>query len=101
MKFLTPNPYVSVFMKAPLSVLIFVLLMCSGTFRSQVPRLNSYLPAAATVYLDFNGRYVTGTSWNWYGPINAQPPTLSPAAIGEIFNRVAEDFRIFNLNITT
>src|SRR2546421_4226834 len=101
MKFLTPNPYVSVFMKAVLSVLILSLLMCSGTARSQAPQLNSYRAAASTVYLDFDGQYVTGTSWNWNGDIDAQPAALSSVAIGEIFNRVAEDFRIFNLNITT
>ena len=76
MKFLTPNPYVSVFMKAVLSVLFLSLLMCSVTARSQAPQLNSYRTAAATVYLDFDGQYVTGTSWNWNGDIDAQPAAL-------------------------
>ena len=87
-------------MKTVQSVLFF--LLC-GTFISnaQVPVLNSYPSANATVYLDFDGHYVSGTSWNWIGDIDAQPANLSPAAITEIFNRVAEDFRIFELNITT
>ena len=87
-------------MKAVQSVLFF--LLC-GNFIStaQVPLLNSQASAKATVYLDFDGQYVSGTSWNWIGDIDAQPAGLSPAAITEIFNRVAEDFRIFDLNITT
>ena len=88
-------------MKASLSVLFMLFLLHSNHTRSQVPQLNSYAAAQATIYLDFDGQNVTGTSWNWNGPINAEPAALSTAAIIEIFNRVAEDFRIFNLNITT
>jgi hypothetical protein len=68
---------------------------------TQVPLLNSYPSASATIYLDFDGQYVTGTSWNWGGPINAQPSTMTVSAMQEIFNRVAEDYRPFNINITT
>lgn len=86
-------------MKTFLSVLMAVMLS-PGVF-SQTPVLNSYPTAPATVFLDFDGHYVTGSSWNWSGPINALPSGLSAAAITEIFNRVSEDFRIFNINITT
>jgi hypothetical protein len=68
---------------------------------AQIPILNSYPSAKATIYMDFDGQYVEGTTWNWSGPINAQPALLSEAAITEIFNRVSEDYRIFNINITT
>ena len=68
---------------------------------AQTPLLNSYPSASATVFLDFDGQYVTGTSWNWGGPIAAQPAGFSDAAITEIFNRVSEDYRPFDLNITT
>ena len=86
-------------MKAILSVL-FVVLSCMAA-GAQTPKLNSYPAANAVVFLDFNGQYVQGTAWNWDGPINAQTSGLSSVAITEIFNRVAEDYRIFNLNITT
>lgn len=86
-------------MKIFLSIL-FVSLFSTMGF-TQVPLLNSYPSAQATIYLDFDGQYVTGTPWNWAGAINAQPASLSPGQIGEIFNRVAEDYGIFNLNITT
>lgn len=68
---------------------------------TQIPKLNSYPSASATVFLDFDGHYAEGTAWNWSGPIKALPAGLSASAITEIFQRVAEDFRIFNCNITT
>ncbi|MEJ7767629.1 MAG: zinc-dependent metalloprotease [Chitinophagaceae bacterium] len=69
--------------------------------KSQTVKLSSLPSAPATIYLDFDGEYVTGTSWNWNGPINAKPAGLTNEAISEIFKRVAEDYRPFNLNITT
>lgn len=86
-------------MKAILSVLLAGMIHLSGW--TQSVKLNSYPPAQAVIFLDFDGQYVQGTSWNWGGPINAQASGLSSAAITEIFNRVAEDYRIFNINITT
>ena len=68
---------------------------------AQIPVLNSYPSAQATVFIDFDGQYVAGTAWNMSGPIDAAPAGFSAAAITEILNRVAEDFRPFNLNITT
>ncbi|HTL10284.1 MAG TPA: hypothetical protein VL307_18550 [Chitinophagaceae bacterium] len=83
-----------------------ILLLLGGLFAlqpitAQIPRLNSYPSAAATVFIDFDGQYVSGTSWNMTGDINALPAGYSTAVITEIFGRVAEDFRPFNLNITT
>ena len=68
---------------------------------AQIPKFNSNSSAQATVYLDFDGHTVKGTSWNWDSVIHARPSGLKQAAITEIFNRVAEDYRIFNINITT
>lgn len=86
-------------MKALFSVLFFLFVAAGSS--AQIPILNSYPSAKATMFLDFDGQYVTGTSWNFRGPIDAQPSGLSTAAITEIFYRVAEDYRIFNINITT
>jgi len=86
-------------MKTVQSVLFF--LVFTSTCIGQVPTLSSYPAAAATIYLDFDGQYVSGTSWNWNGDIDAQPAGFSSDAIKEIFNRVAEDYSIFQLNITT
>ncbi|HTE28255.1 zinc metalloprotease [Flavitalea sp.] len=68
---------------------------------AQVPLLNSYSDSSATIYIDFDGEYVDGSGWNFNGPIDAQPSGLSPDAIREVFARVAEDYKIFNINITT
>lgn len=69
---------------------------------AQIPKLSSNSTAAATIYLDFDGHTVEGTAWNWeHDVIKAKPSGLKSAAIQEIFQRVAEDFTIFNLNITT
>ncbi|MGZ8511402.1 MAG: T9SS type A sorting domain-containing protein [Chitinophagaceae bacterium] len=69
---------------------------------AQVPALNSYPPASAAIYLDFDGHTVEGTSWNWSGsPIACASSGLNAAQITHVFNRVAEDFRPFNINITT
>ncbi|HEX6428262.1 MAG TPA: zinc-dependent metalloprotease [Niastella sp.] len=86
-------------MKTILAVLFGLSVAIGAT--AQVPLLNSYPSASATIFLDFDGQYVAGTSWNWSGPINAQPSGFSADAITQMFNRVSEDYRIFNINITT
>lgn len=57
-------------------------------------------PPAPVIYLDFTGHYVTATSWNWNGPIDAKPFTGNEMLMQEIQNRIGEDFSIFNVNIT-
>ena len=70
--------------------------------QAQTPVLNSYPSAAAAIFLDFDGHTVEGTSWNWSLPaIECQPSGLNATQVTEVFNRVAEDFRPFNVNVTT
>jgi hypothetical protein len=89
-------------MKRLAQTIIAVLLLCSTiTGLAQVPVYNSYPSASATIYLDFDGHLVTGTSWNMNGDIPCNPSNLTSTQITEIFNRVAEDYRPFNVNITT
>ena len=85
------------------SVCSFLVVIMPGSvcMAQQIPKYNSNSSASATVYLDFDGQNVTGTAWNWDGAIRAKPAGLSNTLVSEIFNRTAEDFRIFNLNITT
>jgi len=87
-------------MKRP-NLLLFALLLCALNTSAQIPGLSSNPSASATIYLDFDGQYVTATSWNWGGPITALPAPLTQTSIIEIFHRVAEDYRIFNVNVTT
>jgi hypothetical protein len=68
---------------------------------AQVPLLNSNPSASAVVFLDFDGHTVAGTSWNASGPIYCGASGLNESQITEVFNRVAEDYRPFDVNITT
>jgi hypothetical protein len=80
---------------------VFFAVMITIGAKTQVPILNSYPGVSATIFLDFDGQYVSGSLWNWDGPINAQPAALTAEQITEIYNRVSEDYGIFNINITT
>lgn len=86
-------------------ILSFSLLIvfCTNNLiaASQVPVYNSYPSAAPVIFLDFDGHTVSGTGWNFNGPIYCAASGLTGAQIGEVFNRVAEDYRPFTVNITT
>src|SRR5688572_9366729 len=80
-----------------------MVLIASGTLsaKAQAPELNSYPSASAVILLDFDGHYVEGTVWNAYGPFTCNSSGLTDAQLTEVFNRVAEDYRPFNINVTT
>jgi hypothetical protein len=66
------------------------------------PLLTSLPTASATLYLDFDGHDVqSGTFWNNGVPFTCLAALMTDAQITESFNRVAEDFRPFNINVTT
>lgn len=83
------------------SVLTTLLLISVGNARAQVPVLSSHPSASAVLFLDFDGHTVSGTSWNYAGPIVCAPSGLDNTKITTIFNRIAEDYRPFNINVTT
>src|ERR1044072_9277492 len=78
-------------------------ILCTSVMMSnaQVPILESYPSAGPTIYLDFDGQTVSGTSWNVSGPIYCGAAGLTTAQMTEVFNRVSEDYRPFTVNITT
>ncbi len=84
-----------------LYTLFFGAIICTSFVSAQVPVLNSYPSASAVIYLDFDGQNVNGTSWNSGGPVTCAPSGMNATQIAEVFNRVAEDYRPFNLNVTT
>jgi hypothetical protein len=85
--------------KNSLSVL-FILL--AALVQAQIPILNSNPTyTAKVIYLDFDGQVVSGTSWDNGGTINAQASNASSASIRQIWKRVSEDYRPFDVNITT
>lgn len=80
-------------------MLLGVISTMSAT--AQVPLLNSNATATAVIHLDFDGHTVEGTSWNYAGPIVCGASGLDNAQLTTVFNRVAEDYRPFNVNVTT
>ena len=81
---------------------MLLLLSLQFSVKAQTSALNSYPSAPIAIFLDFDGHYVEGTSWNWDGnPFACAASGLNASQILEVFNRVAEDFRPFNINITT
>jgi metallopeptidase family M12-like protein len=82
----------------PLLAVISLLINLTGFSQFN---LNSYPSAQATIYLDLDGHEVEGTSWNTNGTIHCGPSNLTSSQVTEIFNRIAEDYRPFNVNITT
>ncbi|MEP6583321.1 MAG: T9SS type A sorting domain-containing protein [Ginsengibacter sp.] len=84
---------------------LFTIIFLSGwlvSFKANsTPVLNSFPSSLATIFLDFDGQYVYGSSWNGGNPLSCASSGLTDIQITEVFNRVAEDFRPFNINITT
>ena len=80
-------------------ILILTLLISLKTY--SLPKLNSFPSAKATIFFDFDGQTVSGTSWNGGSTFYCEPADLTDDQITEIFNRISEDYRPFNINITT
>lgn len=89
-------------------------LLESRIVLSAVPAFESLPGANHTIYLDFDGHTVTNTPWNNYynqSTLVAQPYDIDGnsgsfsntelSRIEEAWKRVAEDFRPFNVNVTT
>lgn len=87
-------------MKKFLQITLLSLLLQSVS--AQTPVLSSNPGANAVIFLDFDGHVVEGTVWNWAtNPIVCGASGLNETQIRQVFNRVAEDYRPFNVNITT
>ena len=83
------------------SVLMVIALSGSFFTNAQVLSLDSYSSANPVIYLDFDGHTISGSLWNVYGPFICNSSGLNETQITEIFNRISEDFRPFNINVTT
>ncbi len=86
-------------MKRTLTLLWCVALLTQTAF--SLPKLSSLPLAPATIFLDFDGHSVSSTVWRSGQPIDCLPAVLTDVQITAIFNRVAEDYRPFNVNVTT
>jgi hypothetical protein len=67
----------------------------------QLPKLNSLDTAKATIFLDFDGHTVQSIGWQSGTRFTCAPSSMNAAQVTEIFNRVSEYYRPFNINITT
>ena len=66
-----------------------------------LPKLSSYPTAQATIFLDFDGHRVVSSVWNGGNPLTCVASGFNDTQITEVFNRVSEDYRPFNVNVTT
>jgi hypothetical protein len=81
---------------------LFAILILSQRLFSQIPQLNSDPNITnKVIYLDFNGQVVSGTLWNSGNTINALASTISTLNMVQVWKRVSEDFRPFDVNVTT
>ena len=64
-------------------------------------KLSSLPSASATIFLDFDGHTVQSAAWNNGNKLFCTPSGLNDVQITEVFHRVSEDYRPFNVNITT
>lgn len=82
-----------------LKLLLLTFIISANSFA--LPKLNSFPSATATIFLDFDGHSVVSSGWNGGNRLNCAASGMTDPQITEIFNRVAEDYRPFNINITT
>ncbi|MFN7591855.1 MAG: T9SS type A sorting domain-containing protein [Bacteroidota bacterium] len=85
-------------MKNSLALATLLLFALNGL--AQIPVLNSLPGSQYVVYLDFDGEVVNNTNWS-ATTINATSSGLTSAQIIEVFRRVSEKYRPFDVNITT
>jgi hypothetical protein len=88
-------------MKTIYTIITAALMTMPQWLLAQVPVHSSLPSAEAVLYLDFDGHVVNGTSFNYDGPIECEPANLAAEQITEIYNRIAEDYRPFQINVTT
>ena len=81
--------------------LLMLTFIGTLTASAQVPLYSSNPTATAVIFLDFDGHTVAGTAWNYNGPIVCGASGLDNTKITTVYNSVAEDYRPFNVNVTT
>ena len=76
-------------------LLFFSFLSCG-----QIPALSSNSGSLSVLLIDMDG-HTDNSGWWKTGPLVTAAPGYSTAQATEIFNRVSEDFRPFDINVTT
>ncbi len=88
-------------MKKLCTPIALVLALMFSVAAFAVPKLNSLPGAASVIFLDFDGHLVNSSVWNNGAPLSCAPAAMTATQITEAFNRTAEDYRPFDINITT
>ncbi|HEY0058708.1 MAG TPA: T9SS type A sorting domain-containing protein [Flavisolibacter sp.] len=88
-------------MKTIYTIITAALMTMPARLLAQVPSHSSLPSAEAVLYLDYDGHVVNGTSFNYDGPIVCEPANLTAEQMTEVYNRIAEDYRPFQINVTT
>ena len=84
-----------------LKLLCLAAIILPAGIKAQVVKLSSFASASATIYLDFDGQNINSGFWNGGAPFNCNAAPFNNTEITDMFNRVSEDYRPFNVNITT
>lgn len=85
-------------------IVYLILLFSYNTFAQDLYKLNSFPGAQATILIDFDGQTVDSRFWKPFykdSLLFCSPSGLSDIQKIRIFNHVSEDFRPFNITVTT
>ncbi len=99
---LSKNNRVSSFFRSFLNrqMLCLGIFFCSTGVFAQIPALNSNPGSAFVLLIDMDG-HTDSSGWWGSGTVVTAASGYSSTQANEVFNRVAEDFRPFNINVTT
>ncbi|MBE2181027.1 MAG: hypothetical protein IAE97_11205 [Chthoniobacterales bacterium] len=73
----------------------------ASALSAPAPDLSSRPGALGVIYLDFDGETISGTAWAGGATIVAPAAQMSTSQIMEAWERIARDYEIFDVNVTT
>ncbi len=91
-------------MKTIFTILLACILLIGSSPASAQTNLNSNPASTFVLYLDFDGHSDNSGWWSsatFPDPIVTAASSFTSTQITEVFNRVAEDYRPFNINVST
>lgn len=82
-------------------ILLITCLLAVTTLATQAKVHNAQVHTKSVIFIDFDGQTLRGSSWNWSGPLYLQSAGLSRSDQASILAQVAEDFKPFQVLITS
>ena len=80
---------------------LFTVIVSTTCFSQNLILNGSPSITNKVIFLDFDGHVAVGTLWNSGNAVNALPSTVSNANKILIWKRICEDYRPFDVNVTT